>query len=136
MRAIRSKDTKPEMLIRRALHARGYRYRLHRNDLPGKPDLVFPKYHAVIYVNGCFFHGHDCHLFKLPKNRTDFWREKITSNRLRDHSNWEENKNLGWRVAVIWQCALQGRKKLLLPDVISQIEHFLNGTGEFLEIWG
>jgi DNA mismatch endonuclease, patch repair protein len=84
MAGIRGKNTRPEMLVRRALHAHGYRFRLHRKDLPGKPDIVLPKYRAVIFVHGCFWHGHDCHLFKWPKTREDFWIQKIKNNQERD----------------------------------------------------
>ena len=84
MSGIRGKDTRPEVLVRKALHALGFRYRLHNKSLPGKPDLSFPKYKAVIFIHGCFWHGHSCRYFKVPKTRTDFWQDKINSNRLRD----------------------------------------------------
>ena len=80
MSGIRGKNTRPELLIRKGLHARGFRFRLHDKRLPGKPDLVLPKYSAVIFVHGCFWHGHDCHLFKWPQSRREFWRKKITRN--------------------------------------------------------
>ncbi|MCP5396451.1 MAG: DNA mismatch endonuclease Vsr [Sphingomonadaceae bacterium] len=86
MAGIKSKDTKPEVLIRIALHRRGLRYRLHRSDLPGKPDLYLKKYKSAIFVHGCFWHGHDCKYFKLPKSNTDFWSEKISANQKRDAS--------------------------------------------------
>src|SRR5690554_2969417 len=84
MSKIRSKNTKPEIILRSALHRLGYRFRVHKKDLPGKPDLVLPKYGTVIFVHGCFWHGHDCRYFRLPKTRTDFWDEKISGNRSRD----------------------------------------------------
>ena len=87
MSRIRSKDTKPEILVRKAIHAKGYRFRLHEKKLPGKPDLVLAKHRLVIFVNGCFWHGHDCHLFKWPKSRVDFWKEKISGNKNRDLKN-------------------------------------------------
>jgi DNA mismatch endonuclease (patch repair protein) len=111
MAAIKAKDTKPEMLIRRALHARGLRYRLHDPALPGKPDLVFPRYRAVIFINGCFWHGHDCHYFKLPSTRTEFWTEKINNTRLRDFRQVQLLKSQGWRVMVIWECAIRDREE-------------------------
>lgn len=87
MAGIKAKDTKPELIIRRGLHAMGFRFRLHAKGLPGKPDLVLRKYRAVIFVNGCFWHGHECVLFKWPKSRADFWREKINRNRHNDRVN-------------------------------------------------
>jgi len=88
-------------MVRKMLHSMGYRFRLHRKDLPGKPDVVLPKYRAAIFVNGCFWHGHDCHMFKWPKTREDFWRDKITGNVERDRRKVEELRNQGWRVAII-----------------------------------
>lgn len=111
MSGIRSKNTKPEMLIRKALHARGFRFRLHVKDLPGKPDLVFPKYKAVIFVHGCFWHGHDCRYFKIPKTRTAFWLDKIESNRQRDRRDIAALNALGWRVFLIWECSIRADKK-------------------------
>ncbi|WP_302848759.1 very short patch repair endonuclease [Roseovarius sp. THAF9] len=109
MAGIKGKDTKPERLIRSALHCRGFRFRLHRNDLPGKPDLVFPKWEAVIFVHGCFWHGHDCHLFRWPKTRTEFWKDKIGSNIQRDSRQIDQLHECGWRVGIVWECALKGR---------------------------
>jgi len=109
MSGIRGKDTKPEMLIRRALHGKGLRYRLHDPALPGKPDLVFPRYRAVLFVNGCFWHGHDCRYFKTPATRTEFWTEKINANRMRDERQVMLLKKQGWRVMVIWECAVRDR---------------------------
>ncbi|MBM3114251.1 very short patch repair endonuclease [Jeongeupia naejangsanensis] len=106
MSGIRGKNTKPEMLIRKALHARGFRYRLHAPDLPGKPDLVFPRYKAVLFVHGCFWHGHPgCKHFRLPGTRTDFWASKITANCVRDSKQQHLLIEKGWRVLVIWECA-------------------------------
>ncbi|RJE78531.1 very short patch repair endonuclease [Paracoccus sp. JM45] len=115
MSGIRGKDTKPEIIVRRLLHRLGYRFRLHRKDLPGKPDIVLPKWRTVIFVNGCYWHGHgDCHLFRPPKTRTEFWTNKIESNRARDQRNHAALKDAGWRVLVIWECAVS--KKLSLTD--------------------
>jgi DNA mismatch endonuclease (patch repair protein) len=105
MSGIRGKNTKPEMLIRKELHARGFRFRLHRKDLPGRPDIVLPRHNAVIQVQGCFWHGHACQLFKYPENNAAFWREKIHSNRERDARTNAALIALGWRVLTVWECA-------------------------------
>src|SRR5690554_3756341 len=107
MSRIRSKDTKPEMLIRRGLHRMGYRFRLHDNRLPGRPDLVLPKYRTVIQVRGCFWHQHDsphCPDSRLPKSRKDYWHSKLTRNRERDIMNDQLLDSLGWSVLVVWEC--------------------------------
>lgn len=124
MSRIKGRDTAPEMIIRRALHARGFRYRLHDNRLPGRPDLVFPKHHAAIFIHGCFWHGHDCHLFKWPATRREFWREKIGRNRLRDEKAERELRALGWRTLVIWECQMKGRK--------NKFNELIDGWAEFL----
>ncbi len=120
MAGIRGKDTKPEMILRRGLHARGFRYRLHDKRLPGAPDLVFPARNAVIFVNGCFWHGHECHLFRLPSTRQEFWREKIERNRARDAAAEAALLADGWRVLTIWECALKGRDKLPRQEVLDR----------------
>ena len=117
MAGIRGRNTKPERVIRSVLHRRGFRFRLHRSDLPGKPDLVFPKHRAVILIHGCFWHGHGCHLFRWPKTREDFWREKIRSNMERDRRQFSALRDAGWRVATIWECALKGRYRLPIETV-------------------
>lgn len=136
MSGIRGKNTKPELLIRKALHARGFRYRLHCKDLPGNPDLCLPKYRAVIFVHGCFWHGHGCHLFKWPKTRPEFWREKIGRNRAVDETAERSLTEDGWRQAVIWECALKGRNRLALEDVISTCADWLSSDRPRLEIKG
>ena len=107
MSGIRGKDTKPEMAVRRGLHRRGHRYKLHDKQLPGKPDLVLPRYKAVIFVQGCFWHRHECYLFKWPKSQTAFWRDKLSKNWERDMSNQSLLLRQGWRIAVVWECALK-----------------------------
>lgn len=108
MSRIRGKDTKPEMLVRQYLHARGLRYRLHQKDLPGKPDLVFSGLRTVIFVHGCFWHRHEgCRYFVVPKTRTDFWLGKIGRNVANDERQQEELKSQGWRVLVVWECELR-----------------------------
>lgn len=128
MSGIRGKDTRPELLIRRALHARGFRYRLHAGSLPGKPDLVLRRYRATIFVNGCFWHGHNCHLFKFPSTRKDFWEAKIKRNRARDLKVLSELREQGWRQLVIWECALKGRTRLEFDEVIAGIDEWLRGN--------
>ena len=134
MSGIRGKDTKPEIIVRQGLHARGYRFRLHRKDLPGKPDIVLPKYRAAIFVNGCFWHGHDCHLFKWPKTREDFWREKIGLNRERDVATFSSLLSQNWRVLVIWECALKGRLKQEPDSFWSLTTQWLDKGTAFFEI--
>lgn len=108
MSRVRSKDTKPELAVRRLVFAMGFRYRLHRRDLPGKPDLVFPGRRKVIFVHGCFWHGHeDCRLAKVPKSNSEFWAAKFISNRERDRRNIELLHALGWAAHVVWQCDLK-----------------------------
>ena len=109
MSNIRGKDTKPELLIRHALHAKGLRYRLHVKDIPGRPDMVFPRFRAVVFVHGCFWHGHDCSLFHLPGTRTKYWKEKIEKNRKRDNEVAAMLLDSGWRYLVVWECAIRGR---------------------------
>lgn len=104
MAAIRGKDTKPEVAVRRALHALGYRFRLHRADLPGRPDIVFPSRRIAIEVRGCFFHWHGCANSVLPKSRTEWWRQKLDGNLTRDTQNEVALIALGWRLLVVWEC--------------------------------
>ena len=134
MANIKAKDTKPELVIRKILHARGYRYRLHGQKLPGKPDIVLPKYRAVIFVNGCFWHGHNCHLFKWPKSRVDFWKEKISGNKNRYLKNHLELNIQGWRQLTVWECAIKGKHRLSIDQIIKNIEVWLNGNKSKIEI--
>ena len=136
MSGIRGKDTKPELIVRSRLHRRGFRYRLHYGDLPGKPDMVFPKYHAVILVNGCFWHGHDCHLFKWPSTRAEFWRAKIKSNQVRDARNIDAYSTRGWRTLVIWECALKGRDRKDPDEVAALAARWLRSKVTTAEIKG
>jgi len=106
MRLVRSKDTKPELRVRRLVHGLGYRYRLHRPDLPGKPDLVFPSRRKVIFVHGCFWHGHKCKLGRLPKSRIDYWRNKIAANRDRDRRTLRRLRKMDWKCLTVWECSL------------------------------
>jgi DNA mismatch endonuclease, patch repair protein len=107
MSAIKGKNTKPEINLRKALHAMGLRYRIHAGHLPGKPDLIFPKHNAVVLVNGCFWHRHlKCKYAYIPKSRVEFWETKFRENVKRDRKNKDSLKRLGWRVAVVWECSL------------------------------
>ena len=126
MAAIRGKDTKPELMIRRGLHAKGFRYRLQGRGLPGRPDIVLPKHRAVIFVHGCFWHRHDCPLFRWPQTRQDFWRDKINGNARRDADAIGRLLDAGWRVATVWECALKGRGKRPLPEVIDSLALWLS----------
>lgn len=136
MAGIRGKDTKPELAVRRAIHRQGFRYRLHDRRLPGKPDMVFPSRRAVVFIHGCFWHGHDCHLFRWPSSRIKFWRDKITGNRQNDLTCLCALSEMGWRVLTIWECALKGRTRLPFTQVIgTAIEWIENGTGN-LELRG
>lgn len=122
MSRIRGSDTKPELLVRKALHALGYRYRLHDKKLPGKPDLSFPGRRKVIFVHGCFWHMHEgCLLARMPKSRLDFWRPKLEGNRARDAGKLEQLRVLGWDVMVVWECELSDMDLLLM-----RLEAFLN----------
>ncbi len=136
MSGIRGKNTQPELAIRSALHRQGFRFRLHRKDLPGKPDVVFPGYRAVILVHGCFWHGHGCHLFRWPKTRRDFWRQKITANIARDHRHHRALTDCGWRVAIIWECALKGRTRLSMEAIAEDCATWLNSNETGLVLGG
>ena len=132
MSRVRGRDTKPELLLRRALHARGLRFRLHRRDLPGRPDCVFPRYHTCLLIHGCFWHGHDCSLFQMPSTRRSFWEEKIAKNRRRDRQVKGQLLAAGWRVIVVWECALRGPGRMVFGDVIDYCVNFIKGEGQRL----
>lgn len=126
MAAIRGTNTRPELVIRKALHGRGFRYRIHAKDIPGKPDLALPKYRAVILVHGCFWHGHGCSIFKWPKTRQEFWRDKIGGNCARDALVRERLHDAGWRVATIWECALKGKNRRPIPEIVDSLAGWLS----------
>jgi len=136
MAAIRATNTKPELIIRKGLHARGFRYRLHAKELPGKPDLMLPKYRAAVFINGCFWHGHDCHLFRWPATREEFWRAKIGDNVARDERNLTELRNAGWRIGVIWECALKGKTRRSSGELIDSLSRWLLTDDRELQIRG
>lgn len=124
MSRIRSKDTKPEVLVRQWLHKQGLRFRLHRNDLPGKPDIVLPRYRAVVLVHGCFWHAHEGQpCFKMPSSRTEWWQHKLGYNKARDWQHQRELDLLGWRVLIIWECELKpNRRAASLQRILEQLK--------------
>jgi len=133
MRAVKSKDTKPELMVRSALHGLGFRFRLHDKTLPGKPDLVFKKYRAVVFVHGCYWHRHsDCKLASNPKQNKAFWDQKFTRNLRRDGEVYFQLKTQGWRTAVVWECSI--RNKQDLPETVQSLATWLKTGGEYLEI--
>ena len=111
MSRIRSRDTKPELLVRKALHANGFRFRLHRRDLPGRPDIVLPKYNAVVFVQGCFWHAHHCQKGRIPSTQSKFWKSKFEGNQKRDARNTRALRAMGWRVYTIWECEFTNAPK-------------------------
>lgn len=124
MSKIRAKNTRPEMIVRKWLWNAGFRYHLYRKDLPGKPDIVLPKYRAIIFVHGCFWHRHGCRATTTPRTRNEFWQSKFQATLSRDKRNIDELINQSWRVMIVWECTLQ--KKTCVPDNIqSQISGFL-----------
>lgn len=136
MSGIRAKNTKPEMNIRRGLHRLGFRYKLHDKKLPGKPDLVFPKYRAAIFVNGCFWHGHNCAMFKVPSTRTDFWRAKLARNAENDVAACDSLIAKEWRVGVVWECAISGKHRLPEGEAMQKLSSWLRSKNETLTIRG
>ena len=119
MAAIKSKNTKPEIAVRKLLHSMGYRFRLHRKDLPGSPDIVLPKYKTVIFVHGCFWHRHkNCKYASTPKTRKEFWEKKFRENINRDNLNQANLSLKGWKIIIIWECQLKGDKKKLMRDLL------------------
>ena len=137
MAAIRGGNTKPERVIRSALHRAGFRFRLNRRDLPGKPDLVLPKYRATIFVHGCFWHGHDCPRFKQPGGENaEFWKAKINRNRERDREVAVGLSGKGWRQYVVWECALAGPARLTVEKIVSEVSQWLRSSAETGEISG
>lgn len=140
MAGIGPTDTKPELIIRSGLHALGYRFRLGRSYrergklLPGRPDLVFPGRRAVILINGCFWHGHDCALFRWPATRSEFWRGKIMGNIARDARVHSELGERGWRVLEVWECTLKGKERRPVDEVVGAADAFLRGQAPALSI--
>lgn len=130
MAGIRSKNTKPELAIRKGLHRKGLRFRLHASMLPGCPDIVFPKYKVALFVHGCFWHGHKCKYFKVPQTRTEFWLEKIGCNKERDSVAFAALDVLGWRIGVVWECALRGQGADQISLLFENVsEWIISGSG-------
>jgi len=127
MSAIKDRNTKPELLVRKRLFARGLRYSLHSPALPGKPDLAFRRYKAVVFVHGCFWHGHDCHLFRWPKSNRVFWRNKIHRNRAVDARTLKELRARGWRTMTVWECAVRGASEKQLNAVADRVTRWIQG---------
>lgn len=136
MAGIRGVNTRPELLIRRSLHAKGFRFRLHDRELAGKPDLVLRSRKAVIFVHGCFWHGHDCSLFKWPSSRAEFWGEKIRTNRARDDRSLATLRADGWRTLVIWECAMKGLGRLPPDKAVADAAEWLCSDSQAGEIRG
>lgn len=134
MSGIQGKNTKPELQIRSALHRRGFRFRVHYEKLPGKPDIALPKYRALILIHGCFWHGHGCHLFKWPKTNSEFWRQKIEGNANRDRRRLTLYRQSGWRTLIIWECALKGSGKLETENLQDHIENWIISETLYSEI--
>jgi DNA mismatch endonuclease (patch repair protein) len=127
MSQIKGKDTKPELLVRKFLFANGFRYKLHDRKLPGKPDIVLPKYNSVIFINGCFWHGHDgCKYFVLPKTRSEWWLQKINRNKQLDNENYLKLKKKSWKVFTIFECELKKNKDRTLIKLLSDFNKLQN----------
>jgi len=121
MSRIRGANTKLEVLVRKGLHARGVRYRLGGAGLPGRPDIVLPKYRTVVFVHGCFWHGHNCPLYRLPKTRPEFWLTKIEGNRTRDKRVSDQLTSAGWRTIEVWECSLRGSTPAAQAEFFDQL---------------
>jgi len=134
MARVGHRDTGPEILLRSALHKAGFRYRLHAGDLPGRPDLVFPRFRAVIFIHGCFWHFHGCPRSTVPKSRREYWKAKFETNRTRDKRSVELLKERGWRALVVWECALVGKRLVSLDETVERVQSWLMGDGEFRQI--
>ena len=122
MQNVKTKNTAPEIKLRSLLHKNGFRFRVNRKDLPGKPDIVLPKYRAVIFVHGCFWHGHDCPRGQRPQTNADFWNQKIDRNVIRDKSDVSLLESLGWRVLIVWECVIKKKNEAVL---LSRVKEFL-----------
>jgi DNA mismatch endonuclease (patch repair protein) len=134
MASIRGKNTKIELSVRAALFGLGYRYRLHARSLPGKPDIVLPKYRAAVFVNGCFWHGHDCTLFRPPKTNAGFWRDKIGNNRQTDTKAIGALNAMGWRTFTVWECSLRGKTDRQVAAAVHQLDRWIRSSSRRGEV--
>lgn len=138
MASIKSKNTFLEIAIRKRLHAKGLRYRLHLKGLPGRPDIVFPKFKAVVFINGCFWHQHGCYLSVMPKTRSDWWKRKLTGNQKRDLLNYELLRAQGWRIAIVWECSVKGLRKVKkekkLDEIANKLMSFLLSGRKYISL--
>ncbi len=137
MSGIRGKNTRPEIEIRRRIFSKGFRYRLHDKRLPGKPDMVFPRHNAVVFIHGCFWHAHSCPLFKLPSTNTDFWGEKLLGNRKKDRENESNLVQKGWRIMTIWECVFRGRginREKAMDSISEEVSRWLVSKKDNQEI--
>ncbi|GMU18828.1 MAG: hypothetical protein AMXMBFR12_00200 [Candidatus Babeliales bacterium] len=125
MAAVKNKNTAPEINVRKALYAKGMRYKLHNKKLPGNPDLVFAKYKAVIFINGCFWHKHNCRLVQIPQTNQEFWIDKLNKNAYRDEMNLAKLQEIGWRVKVIWLCVLKNKKTFSSAEQLDDIVQWI-----------
>lgn len=136
MASVRQKDTGIELLLRKALHRVGLRYRLHDRSKPGSPDLVFAHFNAVVFVHGCYWHYHGCHRSTIPQSRCEFWTEKFNANRLRDERNVSALLKAGWRVLTVWECSLRGKTALPASTVAQTVKSWLASSKDIGEIPG
>lgn len=134
MSGIRGRDTKIEVSIRKALHARGFRYRTDVRGLPGRPDIVLPRWKAVVLVHGCFWHAHDCGLCRVPSTHSEFWQGKLTGNVKRDRHNQAALAQAGWRIATVWECCLRGRGATALVDVADKLTKWIQSDDLLIEL--
>jgi DNA mismatch endonuclease (patch repair protein) len=132
MSGIKIKNTKPEVMVRKELFRNGFRSRLHNGKLPGKPDLVLKKYMVVIFIHGCFWHGHNCRYFKWPKSNQEFWKEKINGNKKNDRAVIKKLKEQEYRVCIFWECVTRDQE--LFPMAMKELQAWLPGDDEYLEI--
>ncbi len=124
MSRIKGKNSKPELLVRKWLWSQGYRYRLHRKNLPGTPDIVFPRQKKAVFVHGCFWHKHNCRYFRWPRTNSKFWKKKIEGNVRRDQKNYQNLIADGWSYFIVWECELKGNNPVILVDLIDFIKNF------------
>lgn len=136
MSGIRGKNTRPEVAIRKELFHRGYRYRIHDKSLKGEPDFVLPRFKAAVFVHGCFWHRHDCHLFKMPSTRVDFWNTKFDRNHANDLIVRDTLLASGWRVAIVWECSIKGRDSKGIEAVVDELERWLLSGNASFEVRG